>query len=111
MQIKRWLKILGVGMIKNGCGQSCDGTLKLMVSEECTDGINWFFLCWYKFRQAKSSFNDSWVGVVKNGSGILLHETLKSAVSLNEFLNLADFLNADSDAIIFGQTDIPLFDF
>ena len=30
-------------MVKNRCGQSCDGTLKLTVSEEwATDGINWF---------------------------------------------------------------------
>ena len=28
------LKVLGVGMVKNECGQSCDGTLKLTVSEE-----------------------------------------------------------------------------
>ena len=33
---------------------------------------------------------------------------LKSAAS-NELINWADFLSADSDAIIFGQTDI--FDF
>ena len=32
-------------MVKNGCGQSCDGTLKLTVSEEWTDGINGFFTC------------------------------------------------------------------
>ena len=36
------LKVLGVGMVKNGCGQSCYGTLKLTVSEEWTDGINEF---------------------------------------------------------------------
>ena len=34
------LKVLGVGMVKTGCDQSCDGTLKLTVSEEWTDGIN-----------------------------------------------------------------------
>ena len=39
MQIKRQLKIFGVGLVKNGCGQSGDGTLKLTVSEEWTDGI------------------------------------------------------------------------
>ena len=35
-------KVLGVGMVKNGCGQLCYGTLKLTVefSEEWTDGIN-----------------------------------------------------------------------
>ena len=31
------LKVLGVGMVKNGCGQSSEETLKLTVSE---DGIN-----------------------------------------------------------------------
>ena len=36
------LKVLGLGMVKTGCDQSCDGTLKLTVSEEWTDGINWF---------------------------------------------------------------------
>ena len=34
MQVKRTLKILGLGLVKNGCGQSCDGTLKLTLSEE-----------------------------------------------------------------------------
>ena len=47
------LKVLGVGMVKTGCGQSCDGTLKLTVSEEWTDGINWFFVCWYRFTKIK----------------------------------------------------------
>ena len=34
MKIKRWLKILGVGQVKNVCGQSCDQALKLTVPEE-----------------------------------------------------------------------------
>ena len=25
------LKVLGIGMVKNGCGQCCDGTLKLTI--------------------------------------------------------------------------------
>ena len=33
------LKVLGVGMVKNGCKQSCDGTSKMTVSEEWRDGI------------------------------------------------------------------------
>ena len=28
------LKVLGVGMVKNECGQSCDGTLKLYLKNE-----------------------------------------------------------------------------
>ena len=43
MQIKRWLKMFGVGMVRNGCGQSGDGALKVTVSEGWTDGKNWFF--------------------------------------------------------------------
>ena len=39
------VKMLEVGMVKNGYGQSCDRTLKLTVSEELTDGINTFFAC------------------------------------------------------------------
>ena len=39
------MKILEVGIVKNGCGWSCYGTLKLTVSEESTDGINLFFAC------------------------------------------------------------------
>ena len=34
MQIKRCLKIFGVGMVKNRCGQSGDGTLKWTVSKK-----------------------------------------------------------------------------
>ena len=35
------VKVLGVGMVKNGCGQSCYRT----VSEKWTGEINWFFAC------------------------------------------------------------------
>ena len=45
-------------MARNGCGQSGHGTLKLAVSQEQIDGMNWFFAWWCKFRKAKSYFND-----------------------------------------------------
>ena len=32
-----------VGVVKNGCGQSGYRTLKLTVSQECTDGVSRFF--------------------------------------------------------------------
>ena len=80
-QIKKWLKIFGVSMVKNRNGQFVDDTLKLTVSEEWTDGRNWFFACWYKLRKIKNWFNDFQVGVVKNGHVLLVHETLKTAVS------------------------------
>ena len=37
---KKWLKICGASMVKNGCSQFGDGTLKLTVSEEWVDGIH-----------------------------------------------------------------------
>ena len=53
----------------------------LTVYQKLTDGINWFFACWYKSRKAKIWFNDFWMGMVKNGHDLLVQETLKSAVS------------------------------
>ena len=42
MQFKVRFKIFRVDIVKNKCDQSGDGTLKLTVSEEWTDGINLF---------------------------------------------------------------------
>ena len=76
------VKVLGFGMVKNGFGQSCYGTLKLTVSEEWTDGINWFFcMLIHRFTKIKSWSKFFWVGIVKNGCGQSGHETLKLAVS------------------------------
>ena len=65
------------------CGQSCDGTLKLALSEEWTDGINWFFACWYWFTKIKSWLKIYWVGKVRNGCDHSGHGTLKLTVSQN----------------------------
>ena len=98
---KSWSKNFWVGMVKNGCEQSGHRILKLNVSQKWTDRINWFFACWYKFRKAESWFNNSWVGMVKNN-----HDLFMKPENLlyfkKEFLNWADLLYADSDAIIFG---------
>ena len=69
ISLKLIFEILGVGIVKNGCGQSCYGTLKLTVSEEWTDGINWFFACWYRFTKIKSWSKMFSVDIVKNGCG------------------------------------------
>ena len=37
--------VLGVDMVQNGRGQSCDGALKLAASEKWINGINGFFAC------------------------------------------------------------------
>ena len=83
MQIKRKLKILGVRMVKNGCGQSCDGTLKLALCEEWMNGINWIFACWCRFITIKSWPKNYWVGIVKNGCDQSAHGNLKLTVSRN----------------------------
>ena len=44
-----------LGMVSgNRCGQSGGGTPKLTVFEEWTDGINWFYACWYRFAKIES---------------------------------------------------------
>ena len=40
MEIKSWLKNIGVSMVKNGCGHSDIRTLKLAVSQKGINGIN-----------------------------------------------------------------------
>ena len=42
------------------------------------------------------------MGLGKNGSGFLVHETLKTVSFKNEYMNRADYLNVDSDAVVFG---------
>ena len=59
-------------MVKNGCCQSDQGTLKLTLFQEGTDGIDCSFACWYKFRKAESCFNDFWVDIVKKMHDLLV---------------------------------------
>ena len=83
MQIKRMLKILEVVLVKNGSGQSCDKTLKLILSEEWANRTNLFFACWCRFITIKSWSKIYWVGMVKNEWGQSGHGTLKLTVSQN----------------------------
>ena len=80
-------------MVKNGHGQSGHRTLRLTVSQEWINGMNWYFACWCKFRKAKSYFNDFWVGMVRNGHSNLVHETLKSAVSKEWLYEFSGFFS------------------
>ena len=54
-----------VGVVKNRCGQSGHRNLKLTVSQDWIERINWFFACRSKLQKAKSYFNYFWVAVVK----------------------------------------------
>ena len=74
------MKIFLVGMVKNGCGQYGHRTLKLTAFEEWTDGLKWFFACWYKFTKIKSLSKICWEGMVKNWCGQSGHWTLNLTV-------------------------------
>ena len=50
------------GYVKNGHGQSGHRTLKLTESKKLTDGMNWYFASWCKFKKAKSYFSDFLAG-------------------------------------------------
>ena len=92
MEIRSWLKNIGVGVVKNGCGYSVLRTLKLAVCQGEMSGINWFLVCWYKFRKVKSYFNN-FLALVKNGRGFVCFGTLKSFQSMK----WADILHADTN--------------
>ena len=51
--IKSWSKIVYMGMARNGCGQSGHWTLKLAVSQEWIDGMNWFFCMVVQIQMSK----------------------------------------------------------
>ena len=78
--------------IKNfcsGCGQHCvwpvcisvwkSVCVKLTLSQEWIDGVNWFFACWWKFRKVKNCLNAFWVGLVKTSFDYLANETVQPA--------------------------------
>ena len=67
MEIRSWLKNIGVDVVKNGCSHSVHRTLKLAEFQWKMNEINWFLACWYKFMKAKSYFSNFWVVVVQNG--------------------------------------------
>ena len=78
-------------------------TLKLAISQEWIDRIDWFFACWWcNFRKTKSYFYRFWVGLVENGYCILCHGALKSAISQEWIDELNWVLSADGDAIVFS---------
>ena len=68
-------------MVKNGCDQSGLWTLKLILFQEWSDGVNWFFACWYNFSQIKNWLKIFWVSMVKNACGQSGDQTLKLTLS------------------------------
>ena len=46
MEIKSWLKNIGVGVVKQGYAHSGLRIVKLAVCPAVINGINWFLVCW-----------------------------------------------------------------
>ena len=80
-----------MSLVKNGCGQLGLRTLKLALSQEEINSINWFLVWWHRFRKAESYFNNFWVVVVKNECDLQGYGTLKSAVSQKQIYELSLF--------------------
>ena len=74
-------KSFGLGMVKNWCDQSGLWTLKLTLSQDWNDGINWFFTCWYNFTQIKRWLKIFVLSIGKNGCGQSGDGTPKLTVS------------------------------
>ena len=72
---------LWLDMVNYGCGQSGFRTLKLSLSQEWADGINWVFACWHKVIQIKRWSKIFGVSMVKNGWGQSGDTTLNLTVS------------------------------
>ena len=94
-KLKVDLKSFWSGIVKNRCGQSGLRTLKL--TQEWTDGINWFFGCWHKFTQISRWLKIFGVGMIKDGCGQSGDRTLKFTVS-EEWTDWIDFLHFDTDS-------------
>ena len=78
MEIRIWLKNIGVGMVKNGCSHSVLKTLKMSRKNEWNKLI---FGVLIQIQETESYFNIFLVVVVKNVRGLLGLGTLISAVS------------------------------
>ena len=92
-------------------GSVCaDGTLKLTVSEEWTDAINWFFACYYRFTKNKIWSKNILLGMgQKKGVVSLITRLYKWLRQKNKKMEWIDFLHADTnsgtlkvDSMIFG---------
>ena len=91
-------------------GRSLFGLLTLksaaLSQEWIDDEMRWFFSSWYKFKKVNSYFDNYWVGIVKDGWGLIDHGTFKSGVSHKWFDELSSligwFFYVYSDGIIFG---------
>ena len=84
LKVESWLKIFCLDMVKNGYGQSSLSTLKFFISQEWTNGINWFFACCYKFMQIKSWLKVLRIGKFKSGCVQSCDGTLKLTYLKNE---------------------------
>ena len=55
-------------MVKNAYGQPGHGALKLTLSQEWADGMNWIFEYW----KIKGYINCFWLGLLKKWMGVAI---------------------------------------
>ena len=80
-------------VVKSGHGLLGHEALKSALSQKWIDEMSWFFAGWYKFGTAKSYFNNYWVGMVKNGWGLIDMGLWNQVYLTNHLTNWADWLN------------------
>ena len=87
MQIQKIIEKVLVDKIKDGCDHFGHKTLKLSVSGEWADGINWFFECWMLIQIQK--VNSDQIFLVAGLSVIIVHAGDKLSVPRGFFTNSA----------------------
>ena len=81
IEIKSWLKNIGVGVVIRGSIHSGHRILILTISQNEKNRIKKFLVYWHEYRKAKSYFSTFWHVAVKNVHSLLGHGSLKSVIS------------------------------
>ena len=97
-RIKNWLWLFWLVIVKSGYGQSGVWTIKITISREWNNGINWFYACWCKFVVIKRWLEMLGVGMVKNECGQSGQGTI-DCISKNTWNKLGFFMLVQIQAI------------
>ena len=133
-KIKSWLKRFWWGVVKNECGHSGLWTLKLTVSQERTDETNWFFdgtlklsvseewtngiykqifcMLIHDHQTLKADQKCFWLDMVKNGCSQSGHGTKKWTDGIKSFFYVgtnSEKLNVDSTIFRWAWSKMAIF--
>ena len=85
-------------MVRKGCGQSGQETLKLTLSEEWTEGVNWFFYVYTNSQKVKVDREFFKWALSKMGVVSLVTVLENWLYRKNEQMELTDFLQASTNS-------------